>query len=77
MALIAQSAGQPFSLDWTMQDNATVAHDATAMIVLGVAVGQHVAACHEVALGKRAALEAAETVEDMLTLDLEGGYPDA
>ena len=77
MAMIAQGAGAPFGIDWTMQDNVTVAHDAPAMIAMGVAVGQHVAACHEVALGKRAAIEAAETIEDLDAVDIEGGWPDA
>lgn len=75
MAMIAQAAGAPFSIDWTMQDNATVTHDAAAMIAMGIAVGQHVAACHEAALVKRAAIEAATTVEDVAAIDIETGWP--
>lgn len=75
MAMIAQAAGAPFSIDWTMQDNSTVSHDAPAMIAMGIAVGQHVAACHEAALGKRAAIDAASTAEDIAAVDIESGWP--
>lgn len=77
LAMIAQSGGVPFSIDWTMQDNSSVTHDAAAMITLGVAVGQHVAACHAVALAKRSAIEAAENIEALTAIDIEGGWPDA
>lgn len=77
MAMIAQAAGAPFSIEWTMQDNSVVTHDAAAMIVLGVAVGQHVAACHAVALSKRAAIEAAIDVDAVTAVDIAGGWPDA
>lgn len=77
MAMIAQAAGAPFSIDWTMQDNSSVTHDAAAMIALGVAVGQHVAACHAVALAKRSAIEAATDTAALIDFDVEGGWPDA
>lgn len=75
MAMIAQAAGAPFAIDWTMQDNSTVSHDAAAMIAMGVAVGQHVAACHEAALAKRAAIDTATTPEDVTAVDIESGWP--
>lgn len=77
MAMIAQAAGTPFSIDWTMQDNSSVTHDASAMITLGVAVGQHVAACHAVALAKRSAIETANDTAALDDFDVEGGWPDA
>lgn len=77
MAMIAQAAGAPFSIDWTMQDNRSVTHDAIAMITLGVAVGQHVADCHAAALAKRAAIEAATDASTLVDFDSEGGWPDA
>lgn len=75
LALIAAGAGQPFALDWTMQDNSAVAHDGSAMIGLGVAVGQHVAACHEAALAKRAAIDAATDRAGIEAVPIEGGWP--
>ena len=77
MAMIAQAAGAAFSIDWTMQDNSSVMHDAAAMITLGVAVGQHVAACHAVALAKRSAIEAADDADTLAAIDIKGGWPDA
>lgn len=77
LAMIAQASGSPFSIDWTMQDNRSVAHDAASMIRLGVAVGQHVAACHAVALAKRSAIEAAADAESLAAIDAAGGWPDA
>lgn len=76
LAMIAQAADQPFSVSWTMQDNSAVDHDASAMIALGVAVGQHVMACHAVALGKRAAIDAAEDAASILAVDPLTGWPD-
>ncbi|PXA90002.1 hypothetical protein DMC47_28125 [Nostoc sp. 3335mG] len=77
MAMIAQGAGAPFSIDWTMQDNSSATHDAAAMIRLGVSIGQHVAACHAVALAKRAAIEAAADATALAAIDVAGGWPDA
>lgn len=76
MAMLALAAGQPFSLDWTMQDNSTVTHDAAAMIAMGMAVGQHIAACHEHALTKRAAIEAASDAAALNLVEVDDGWPD-
>ena len=75
LAVIAEAAGEPFSIPWTMADDSTVVHDAAAMIAMGVAVGEHVAACHAHALVLRTAIEAAETVEDVLAVDTDTGWP--
>lgn len=75
MAMIAQAADEPFVVGWTMQDNETVEHDAAAMITLGVLAGQHVAACHAVAVAKRADIEAAEDAAAIAAVDIEAGWP--
>lgn len=75
MALIAQAAGRPFSIDWTMADNTTLAHDGPAMIAAGVAVGQHVSACHERALELKAAIETAADMAALAAIDIEQGWP--
>lgn len=72
LALISQSSGHPFALDWTMQDNSVQPHDAVEMIGLGVAVAMHVAACHEVALAKR---EAIGSAEDPASVGVDDGWP--
>lgn len=77
MAMIAAAAGEAFALDWTMGNNLAVSHDAAAMIALGIAVGQHVAVCHAVATGKRAAIAAANDAEAIEAVDIETGWPPA
>jgi hypothetical protein len=75
MAMIAQAAGQPFAVDWTMQDNSTETHDATAMIGMGLAVGQHVAACHECCLALKAEIDAAADEDALAAIDINAGWP--
>lgn len=75
MALIAQTAGQPFTVDWTMADNSLVTHDAPAMIAMGVAVGQHVSDCHERGAALKAEIDAADTVEEIEAVDIYSGWP--
>lgn len=77
LAMIAQAAGQPFQIAWTMQDNATAVHDAPAMIAMGVAVGRHVAACHAEGLARRAAIDAATDAAGVAAVPIEGGWPGA
>lgn len=71
MALVAAQAGTAFSIDWTMADNSTVTHDGPAIVAAGVAMGDHVAACHEVALTLRAAIDAAATFADLDAIDID------
>ena len=75
MALIALTAGQSFSVGWTMHDNTTVEHDAQAMIDLGLAAGAHVATCHAVAVAKRALIMAASTIAEVEAVSIEDGWP--
>ena len=76
MAMIAQMNGAPFSIDWTMEDNSTVTHDAPAMISLGMAVGTHIDACHGVGRLKRAAIDAAATKLLVEAVDPLIGWPE-
>jgi hypothetical protein len=75
MALMAKTAGVPFSIVWTMADNTNVEHDADAMLALGMAVGQFINGCHQNLIALRAAIDAAEDQETIDTIDLEGGWP--
>lgn len=74
-ANIALSSGQPYSITWTLLDNSTVTLDADAMIGLGVAVLAHVNACHERARQLRAEIEAAQTMAELLAIDVGAGWP--
>ena len=77
MAMLAKQAGADFAVGFTFADNATVTLDADQMIALGVTVGRHVAACHAVAIKKRDLIADATTVGDMLTVDIDTGWPGA
>lgn len=58
-ALVAQAAGQTFSIGWTMADNSIVEHDAPAIIAAGMAVMTHVQQQHAIYETLRAAVQAA------------------
>lgn len=75
MAMIAQAAGEPFALDWTMRDNSVVAHDGAAMVTMGVLVGLHVAACHAAATTLRAAIAVATDEAAIASVDVDAGWP--
>lgn len=76
MAQIALSSAQSFSIQWTMADNSIVTLDANQMIVVGVAVGQHVNACHDVARQLREQIAAATSIVDIEAIDVEAaGWP--
>ncbi|QUT04057.1 DUF4376 domain-containing protein [Sphingobium phenoxybenzoativorans] len=75
MAMIADAAGQPFSIDWTMQDNSIATHDAAAMMAAGTAMGEHVSACHANALVLKAQVDAATDIPMLDAIDIEVGWP--
>jgi hypothetical protein len=51
LALLAQAAGQPYSIDWTLSDNTHLTLDAAGMIAVGAALGEHVASAF--AIGRK------------------------
>lgn len=61
-ALVSAAAGQPYSVDWTMENNAIVTHDGPAIIAAGMAVLEHVAAEHAIFESLRAQVNAAITI---------------
>ena len=75
MALIAQAAGAPFSIGWKLYDNSIVELDAAQMIAAGLAVGQHVSACHARAQALGLAIEAAGDAEALVAIDIGAGWP--
>lgn len=74
-AVIAQSASQPYSMDWTMLDNSVVTLDAAAMIAVGLAVMGHVNACHDKARLLRAEIEGAADTAALFRIDYLSGWP--
>lgn len=65
MARIAAGNGQAFQTDWTLADNSVATLTGGQFIALGVALGQHVQAIYAQARARRAAIEAATTVEEV------------
>lgn len=62
MALIAQGAGQSFSIDWTRADNSVATLAGADVINLGMTLGQFVNGVHEKARQLRDQIDAATTV---------------
>lgn len=69
LALLAQQAGQPFSITWTLQDNTTRILTGTDMIQVGVALAQHVQALHETARILRAQVDSAENDQQLAAIN--------
>lgn len=67
-AMAAQAAiasGQGWEVDWTLADNSTVSLSAADVIGVVQAMGANITAAHQAARIKRAAIEAAATVEEL------------
>jgi len=67
-AMAAQAAiasGQVWEVDWTLADNSTVTLSAADVIGVVQAMGANITAAHQAARLKRAAIEAATTVEEL------------
>jgi alpha-galactosidase/6-phospho-beta-glucosidase family protein len=67
--------GDAFTIDWRMEDDSVVTHDKNAMINMGVLAGQHVSLCQANKNTLDAAVEAAESVEDVEAVDISLGWP--
>jgi hypothetical protein len=75
MAIIAKSASQAFSIDWTLMNNTTVTLDADQMIAMGVYVGQFVSSCQSAGTAIRSQIEAATDTSSLNSIDITVGYP--
>jgi hypothetical protein len=65
LAQLAVAQGQPFSIDWTLADNSTRTLDGMSMIAVGVAMGEHIGACHAIGRQLRIVLAAATTLAEV------------
>lgn len=75
MCRLAEEAGQPFALNFTLADGSRVALTSTTVRQLASAVGQYVAALYDHAHSLLDALDAATTDTDLNAIDLEAGWP--
>lgn len=74
-AMIAQANSLPFSVSWKLADNSIVTLNAGQMIAAGMAVLEHVAACHAIAQVLGLAIQAAEDHAALDAIDMEAGWP--
>jgi hypothetical protein len=65
LAVLAKSAGTPFSETWTLTDNTVRVLDADQVIALGLALGQYVSDLYATGRALRAQIDAAETVDQV------------
>lgn len=65
LATLAMINNQPFGIDWTLADNSVRTLNAQEMIAVGMAMGQHINACHTRARQLRSLIEAAQTKEEV------------
>ncbi len=79
LAMTAQAAlagGQPFAIEWTCQDNSTLALDAMTAISMPVALAMQANTLHQYARGLKDLIDAAETPEELAGIDLQEGWPE-
>lgn len=75
-AMVSQAAGQPFSIDWTMEDNSVVTHSGAELIAMGMTVVAFMNGCQQAGTAIRTAIDNAGTAEAIAAIDIEAGYPE-
>lgn len=65
LALLAQVAARPFSIDWTLSDNTSLTLDAAGMIAVGAALGAHVTGAFVIGRALREQIASASTIEQV------------
>lgn len=68
MAMVAQAAGQPFSIDWTLADNSVIALDGNQMLSVGLTMGQHIASAHSKSRLLKQQIDAAQSAEELSSI---------
>lgn len=69
-SLIAQAAGQPYTDTWTLADNSTIPVSGSDIIAMGIALLQHVSACHAKGRVLRNQIyQVAQTIEDVKAVE--------
>lgn len=69
LAIIAQQANQPFSINWTLKDNSARMLNGTEMVQVGMALAQHVQTLHETARILRAQVDSAENDQQLAAIN--------
>jgi hypothetical protein len=66
LAQLAVAQGAPFSIEWTLANNAVRTLSAADLIAVGTALGQHVAAQHAIGRVLRSQIELAQSLQEVL-----------
>ena len=74
-AQTAAALGQPFTVDWTVQDNSAVTLDGPAVIGMSTAIAQHAAALHQYASALKAQIDAAQSSTALSAIEVTSGWP--
>lgn len=74
-AFIKKAGGEPFAVDWTMEDDSIVTLDADGMIAMGFAVMSYVAGCQNAGTAIRVTIDAAASAAAVQAIDIQAGYP--
>jgi len=75
MAQVALATNVPFLMSWKLADNSLTTLNAQAMVLVGVSVGTHVAACHANAQALAVSVQEAEDHDALDAIDLSEGWP--
>ena len=75
MAMLSQMLSQPYSVDWSMEDNTVATHSAAQMITMGLTVGGYVEDCHARGRAIRGAIDAAADEAELAAIDTESNWP--
>lgn len=74
-ALLAAATGQPFTIDWTLADNATATLSGPQMMAAGKIIGERKSACHARSRALRAQIDAAADFATLEAIDTGSGWP--
>ena len=79
LAVIANAAGQPFSIEWTLEDDSSVMLDGEQVTGLAQAVGWQIGECHRVSRMHKEVIEAlivnGATADQIMEADVTTGWP--
>lgn len=73
-AQAAVAAGQPFVIDWTVQDNSVLTLDAQETIGMSVAMAQYANGLHQHARALKSQVDGATNTSELEAIDIESGW---
>lgn len=74
-AMAALTVGEHMTISWTAKDNTSIDMDSNAIIEMPVALAVHADSLHKYAKSLKALVADATTVEDVIAIDVNQGWP--